>query len=288
MFIIVGLVIVFGSVIGGYLMHHGNLAVLVQVSEFVIIGGAGTGALLAGNSPTVVKRIGSEILALLKPNPYDRDAYAELLQVLYDVFYLARKEGLVGIESHVETPEESEIFERYPGFMEKHHAVSFLCDTIKVLLTGTVEDHHLAEVLDLDLEKHHEEASMAHRAVQVIADAMPGFGIVAAVLGVIITMGKIGGAPEEVGRSVAAALVGTFLGVLLAYGVVGPLAQAMRDRVRAEEAYLACIRTALLSFARGDSPITSVEFARRNIEPDERPSFGELEEMTRKRNRSAA
>jgi chemotaxis protein MotA len=154
---------------------------------------------------------------------------------------------------------------------------------MKVLLTGAVEDHHLSEILELDLDQQHREAMVIPTAVNTLADAMPGFGIVAAVLGVIITMGKIGGSPEEIGHSVAAALVGTFLGILLAYGLFQPLARALESRVSAEGAYMACIRTALLSFARGDPPITSVEFARRNIDPEDRPSFSELEDMTRRK-----
>ncbi|MFQ5537727.1 MAG: flagellar motor stator protein MotA [Gemmatimonadota bacterium] len=285
MFLIVGLAIVFGSIVTGYTMHHGELAVLIQVNEFIIIGGAAFGAVIVGNPPWVVKGIISQVTGLLKPSPYSKNAFSELLQVLYDIFYAARRDGLVGIESHVETPEESEIFNKYPSFSNNHHAVSFLADTMKVLLTGAVEDHHLAEILDLDLEQHHEEAMAVPTALQNVADAMPGFGIVAAVLGVIITMGKIGGSPEAVGESVAAALVGTFLGILLAYGVVGPMAQAITNRVHGEERYLACIRTALLSFARGDPPITSVEFARRTMDPEDRPSFSELEDLTRKRGR---
>ncbi len=286
MFLIVGMVIVFGSIVTGYTMHHGELAVLVQINEFIIIGGAGLGALVVANKPSTVKAIVTQSLGLLKPNPYNRTTFTELLQVLYDVFYAARKDGLVGIESHVENPEESELFQRYPSFHDNHHAVSFLADTMKVLLTGAVEDHHLSEILDLDLDQHHQEAMEVPSALTTVADAMPGFGIVAAVLGVIITMGKIGGSPEEVGESVAAALVGTFLGILLSYGIVGPIAHAIAHRVGAEERYMACIRTALLSFARGDPPITSVEFARRNIEPGDRPSFTELEEMTRRRGKS--
>jgi chemotaxis protein MotA len=282
-FVIIGLLIVFGSVIGGYLMHQGQLAVLMQVSEFIIIGGAGLGALVMANPPVLVKRVFVETFLLLKPSRFTEQAYAELLQVLYEVFQTARKEGLIGLESHIEEPEASEIFKKYPSFARNHHAVSFLADTLKVLLTGAVEDHHLAEILDLDLEQQHEEAMAPAHAVQLIADAMPAFGIVAAVLGVIITMGSIGGAIEEVGKKVAAALVGTFLGVLLAYGVFGPIASALIARVRAEHAYMACIRTALLSFARGDSPMTSVEFARRNIEPQDRPTFAKLEALTRRR-----
>ena len=280
--------VVLGSVIVGYTMHGGNLLVLLQINEYIVIGGAALGALLVGNKPSIVKAIFLETLALVRPSPYNQAAFRELLQVLYEVFYAARKDGLVGIESHVENPEESELFRRYPSFHRNHAAVAFLSDTMKVLLTGAVDDHHLSEILDLDLEQQHEEANKVPKALGTVADALPGFGIVAAVMGVIITMGKIGGSPEQVGMSVAAALVGTFLGVLLAYGIVGPLAQAVQQRVKAEEAYLACIRTALLSFARGDPPITSVEFARRNIEPMDRPSFTELEDLTRRRGKQAA
>ena len=283
MFVIIGLLVVIGSVVGGYTMHHGHLAVLWQPSEYVIIGGAGLGALLAGNPMGLLKRLFADLLALLKPNPFDEKAYAELLQVLYDIFQTARKDGLVGLESHIEEPEKSTIFQKYPGFMAHHHALAFLADTLKVLLTGAVEDHHLSEILDMDLEKQHEEAMAVPAALNKVGDAMPGFGIVAAVLGVIITMGAIGGAASEIGEKVAAALVGTFVGILLAYGVIGPMAGAMEARIKAEHVYMNCIRTALLSFARGDAPMTSVEFARRNIEPAERPSFAELEELTRRK-----
>ncbi|WP_291162417.1 flagellar motor stator protein MotA [Gemmatimonas sp. UBA7669] len=283
MFVIIGLVVVFGSVIGGYVMHHGKIAVLIQPNEFIILGGAALGTLIIGNPPAVLKACVSQMLGLLKPNPYGAKAYAELLQVLYEVFQKARKDGLVGLEAHIENPESSDIFQKYPSFMANHHAVSLLCDTLKVLLTGTVEDHNLADILDVDLEKHHHEAMLAPHAITTVGDAMPGFGIVAAVLGVIITMGSIGGAASEIGEKVAAALVGTFLGILLAYGVFGPLAKAMETRLHAEHDYMLCIRTALLSFARGDAPMTAVEFSRRNIEPHERPSFSELEELTRKK-----
>lgn len=283
MFVILGLLIVFGSVLGGYSMHGGNIAVLIQVSEFVIIFGAGIGALVLANPPALVKRIVGNTIGLLKPNPYSEKSYSELLQVLYDVFQTARKEGLVGLESHIEEPEKSAIFQKYPTFARNGLAVSYLADTLKVLLSGAVEDHHLSEILEMDLEQQHEEAMAVPHALTRVGDSMPGFGIVAAVLGVIITMGSIGGTPAEIGEKVAAALVGTFLGILLAYGAINPIATAIENRIRAEQGYMMCIRTALLSFARGDSPMTSVEFARRSIEPHERPSFSELESMTRNR-----
>jgi chemotaxis protein MotA len=282
-FTVIGLAVVLGSVMFGYTMHHGRLAVLMQFSEFVIIGGAGLGAMIVANPPNILKKVFASVLSLLKPNQFSEKAYAELLQVLYEVFQTARKDGLIALESHIEDPHKSTIFQRFPTFQHQHHALAFLCDTLKVLLTGAVEDHHLAEILDLDLERQHEEEMQVPNAIARVSDAMPGFGIVAAVLGVVITMGSIGGAASEVGEKVAAALVGTFLGILLSYGVLGPMANAVEARIRAEAAYMSCIRTALLAFARGDAPMTCVEFARRNIEPVDRPSFAELETLTRRK-----
>jgi chemotaxis protein MotA len=281
-FVIVGLVVVFGSIVAGYVMHHGHLAVLIQPNEFLIIGGAAGGAFLVSNPMSVVKASIKHILCLLKPNKYNEKAYAELLKVLYEVFQKARKDGLVGLEAHIEEPDKSDIFKKYPFFLHDHHALPFLCDTLKVLLTGAVEDHNLAEILDLDLERQHQEAHAIPAALTRVGDALPGFGIVAAVLGVVITMGSIGGSASEIGEKVAAALVGTFLGILLSYGMVGPIANAIEARLKAEHDYMSCIRTALLAFARGDAPMTCVEFARRNIEPVERPTFAELEALTRK------
>ena len=283
MLLIIGLVVVLGSILLGYVAHHGQVLVLWQWTEFVIIGGAGLGSLLVANPMAVVKGVFTGTLGLLKPNPFSEKAYAELLQVLYDIFQKARKDGLVGLESHIEDPEKSDVLARYPAFLAKHHAVAFLCDTLKVLLSGAVEDHHLSEILEMDLEQQHHEQMAVPHALNRVSDAMPGFGIVAAVLGVIITMGKINGSAAEIGMSVAAALVGTFLGILLSYGIIGPVATALEGRVRAENAYMLCIRTALLCFARGDSPMTAVEFARRNIEPHERPSFDALEQLTRRK-----
>ncbi|MGQ0766189.1 MAG: flagellar motor stator protein MotA [Gemmatimonadota bacterium] len=280
---IIGLVVVIGSVIAGYTMHHGKLAVLWQPTEFIIIGGAGLGSFIIANPPAILKASIRATIGLLKPNPFSRTSYGELLQVLYEVFQTARKDGLIALEAHIEEPGKSSIFTRYPGFLHHHHAVVFLCDTLKVLLTGAVEDHHLSEILDLDLERLHEEEHQVPTAINAVSDAMPGFGIVAAVLGVVITMASIGGAASEIGNKVAAALVGTFLGILLCYGMIGPIAKAIENRQRAEAAYMSCIRTALLSFARGDAPMTCVEFARRSVEPGERPSFAELEGLTRKK-----
>jgi len=280
-YLIIGLIIVFGSIVGGYLMHHGQLSVLLQVNEFLILGGAGLGSMIIGNHPDTLKRALRQTLELLKASRFDEHAYAELLQVLYTVFQTARKDGLMGLEAHVETPADSLLFQRFPIFMGHPPAVALLCDTVKVLLAGAVDDHHLAEILETDLDQQFHEAMTGPTAITKTGDAMPGFGIVAAVLGVIITMGSIGGAASEIGEKVAAALVGTFLGILLAYGVFGPIAQAIEGRVASERAYMLCIKTALLAFARGDSPVSAVEFARRNIEPSERPTFAALEALVR-------
>jgi chemotaxis protein MotA len=241
--------------------------------------------MIVGNSTATLKRVFADVLGLLKPNPYDKKAFGELLHVLFEIFQTARRDGLVGLEPHIENPGSSTIFRRFPGVrtLVHGHALQLLCDTLKVQLSGTIDDHHLAEILDLDLERHHEEAMVSPSALAKVSDAMPGFGIVAAVLGVVITMQSITGSASEIGEKVAAALVGTFLGILLSYGVLSPIAQAVETRIRGEAAYLGCIRTALLSFARGDAPMTCVEFARRNVEPQTRPSFSELETIARRR-----
>jgi chemotaxis protein MotA len=282
-FLAIGLLIVIGSVIGGYVMHHGQIGVLWQPTEFIIIGGAGLGAFIMANGIGTLKASLAATAGLLKADPFSKTAYGELLQVLYEVFQKARKDGLVGLESHIEDPAKSDLFTKYPAFAKNQAAVALLADTLKVLLTGAVEDHNLAEILDIDLDQQLESNMHIPHAIISVGDAMPGFGIVAAVLGVIITMGSIGGAASEIGEKVAAALVGTFIGILLAYGIIGPIGTSIQQRVKAEHAYLCCVRTALLSFARGDAPMTAVEFARRNIGPHERPSFAELEEMTKRK-----
>jgi chemotaxis protein MotA len=196
-FTIIGLVIVIGSVIGGYVMHHGKIAVLWQPTEFIIIGGAGLGAFIVANGIGVLKASLAATIGLLKPNPFSKEAYGELLQVLYEIFQKARKDGLVGLESHIEEPDKSDIFTKFPRFAANAAAVALLADTLKVLLTGAVEDHNLAEILDIDLDQQHEANMHVPHAITTVGDAMPGFGIVAAVLGVIITMGSIGGAAER-------------------------------------------------------------------------------------------
>ena len=282
MFVLIGAVIVFGSIIAGFTMAGGKVAALIQISEFVVIGGAALGSMVIGTPLPVIKQLVSRLMGLLKGNPYTQATYNELLKMLYDLFMLARREGMVALEHHAEHPHKSDFFRNYPKFAANHHAVEFLADTLKVIVSGSVQPMDLAEMMEIDLETHHTAAAKVPGVLAKTGDAMPGFGIVAAVLGVVITMGSIGGKPEEIGHHVAAALVGTFLGVLLAYGVFQPLAAAVEDQVNSEHQYLLCIKGALLAFARGDAPITAVEFARRHVEPTARCSFAEMEQALKK------
>lgn len=283
MFTFIGIIIVLACTMVGYMMHGGQIGVLIQVNEFVILIGAAIGSLIAANGMKGFQGVMKAVMGLLKPDPFTKSAYIDLLKMMFQLFNVARKEGLLGLEQHIEKPEESEIIKQYPSFLNNHHAVHFFCDTMKVILTGAVGPHDLSEMMEIDLETAHAEEHVIPHAVQTVGDAMPGFGIVAAVLGVIITMGKIGGDASAIGHSVAAALVGTFLGILLAYGVFNPMATALTTRINSSGHYMNCIRFALFSFARGESPITCVEFARRNIEPSVRPGFAEMESAVKEK-----
>jgi chemotaxis protein MotA len=287
MFAFIGIVIGVACTLLGYIMHGGNIAVLIQPTEIIIIVGAGVGIFIGSNGMGMVGQTIKAVTGLLKPLP-NKQTYIDTLKMMYQLFTIARKEGLLGLEKHVETPEESEIIKKFPGFLANHHAVHFFCDTTKVILTGAVGPHDLAEMMELDLEVAHEEEMRPVEAMQNVADAMPAVGIVAAVLGVIITMGKIGGAAETIGHSVAAALVGTFMGIFIGYVMISPLAKSISNRIRAEGQLLNCVRFALFSFARGESPITCVEFARRNIDPSVRPGFQELETAVKEKDAAQA
>jgi len=284
MFTFIGIFVALVATMLGYVMHGGKVAVLMQVTEFIIIGGCGLGSFLAAHGMKNFQGAIKAVMGLLKPDPYTKGAYLDVLKMMFQLFNVARKEGLLGLEQHIEDPEKSEIIKKFPSFLNNHHARDFFCDTMKVILTGAVGPHDLSEMMEIDLETAHQEQMVPATAIQTVGDAMPGFGIVAAVLGVIITMGKIAeGDPSAIGQSVAAALVGTFLGILLAYGMFAPIAKAIELRLAAESSYMNCIRYALFSFARGESPITCVEFARRNIEPSVRPGFAEMESAVKEK-----
>ncbi len=280
MFAFIGIIVGVVCTLLGYVMHHGKIAVLIQPTEIIIIVGAAIGIFLGSYGLKTFQATIKAVIGLLKP-PAGKDGYVQLLKMMYELFNVARKEGLLGLEKHVEMPAESEIVSKYPGFLANHHAVHFLCDTMKVILTGAVGPHDLSEMMEMDLEVAHEEELQPVEALQTVGDAMPAVGIVAAVLGVIITMGKINSGPQVIGESVAAALVGTFMGIFIGYVICAPLSKSIGAKVRQEGMYLNCIRHALFSFARGESPITCVEFARRQIEPSLRPGFVELEEAVK-------
>lgn len=282
MFAIIGIVVVLGAVVGGYLMEHGNLLVLVQPAELVLIAGAALGTLLIANPlPTVIK-IATGILATFTGSKFTKAYYLETLRMLLDLFNYARKAGMAKLESDVEEPAKSEVFKKYPKFLKDHHALHFVCDTIRMSLSGSIAPFELDQMMELDMEVHHTQANAPVAALTTVADALPGLGIVAAVLGIVITMGSLGGPPEEIGHRVAAALVGTFLGILLCYGFFSPLAASMGKMNDAEGQYYQALRVALIAFAKGTAPVLSVEFARRTIPAECRPSFHEFEKATKR------
>ncbi|MCX8053735.1 MAG: flagellar motor stator protein MotA [Armatimonadetes bacterium] len=286
MYVLIGIGIVFVSILVGYTMHGGKVAALMQYTEFIIIGGAAFGSVVVGNSLKGAIGLIKSVIGLLKGNPYKPSVFLELLQAMYDVFSLSRVEGLLALEKHAENPHESELFQKYKAFASNHHALDLFADTLKVVVMGGVSIYDLSDMMEMDLDVRRHEAMKTTGMLTTVADSMPGFGIVAAVLGVVITMQAIGGPPEQVGEKVAAALVGTFLGVLLAYGIFAPLAKATEHIANCEMQYLGCIKNALVAFARGDAPLICVEFARRNIEPELRPSFAEMEEACRNRKKA--
>ena len=283
MFVIIGIVVVFGSIVVGYTMHHGDMMILIQVNEFIIIGGAAIGSMLIANPLSLTMGVFKGIIGTLKGSPINKNSYLELLQLLYELFQFAKREGLIALEPHIENPEASSIFSKYPSFFKNHHAVDFMCDTLKIVLSGGIPAQDLEELMDIDIETLHTAELQAPTALNTVGDAFPGLGIVAAVLGVIITMGIIDQPPEIIGHSVAAALVGTFFGILMSYGLVGPLAKNMEHMVNAEGRYMNSIKSALLAFAKGTPAAVAVEYARRSIAPEERPTFKETEEATKKK-----
>ena len=281
MFAIIGIVIVFGCIIAGYLMEHGNLKVLIQPAELVVIGGAAIGTLLVANPPYILKAIIGHISGVLKGSPFNKKRYLETLKMMFDLFTKARKEGLVALEADVEAPDKSPIISKCPSFAKDHHAVDFVCDTLRMAVTGGVDPFDVDQMMEADMDVHHHGSATSVAALNSMADALPGLGIVAAVLGVVITMGALGGPPEEIGHKVGAALVGTFLGILLCYGVVGPLAANMTKLVDDEHEFHQCLRVAVTAFMKGTPPIMAVEMARRVVPAHVRPKFSELEKLCR-------
>jgi chemotaxis protein MotA len=279
--LIVGLVLVFGCVLGGFTMHGGHLGALWQPNELLIIGGAAIGALVIANPVSVTKRVGSGIAKLLKGSPYKKGHYLELFGVMFELLSIARKEGMMGLERVIEDPSKSEIFKKRPLILNDHHVVEFIQDYLRLIISGDMDQFQLEALMDLEIETHHHDGEAPAQALNKVSDALPGFGIVAAVLGIVITMGSLGGPPEEIGHKVAAALVGTFLGILLAYGMLGPMSTAMERMARDESQFYTTIKTCIMGFLQGHPPQVAIEFGRKSTSGDLRPSFKELEAQLR-------
>ena len=287
MFSIIGILLVFAAVLSGFLLEKGPVVVLLQPSEILIIGGAALGTFIAGNPMHVLKRTVGSLIRVLKGSKYSKERYLELLKMMLLLFNKARKGGLVELESDIEEPEKSPVLSKFPEFLKDHHAREFVCDTMRMAITGGATPFDLDQMMELDMDVHHASASQPAQALATMADALPGMGIVAAVLGVVITMSALGGPPEEIGRKVAAALVGTFLGILLCYGVVGPLASVLTKLIDDEHAYYHVLRVVMLSYLKGMPPSLAVEVARRAVPEHVRPSFHEFEKASRNRESAA-
>jgi len=277
MFSLIGIAVVIGAILAGYLMEKGNLLVLLQPAELVIIGGAAVGTLLIANPIHILKRIASGLMMILKGSPYTKKAYGEALNMLNELFQLARREGPAKLEEQIEEPEKSPVFQKYPTFIKNHFAVDYVCDTLRMSLAGNVTPFDMDLLMESDADVHHHEESIPVAALTTVADALPGLGIVAAVLGVVITMGALGGPPEEIGHKVAAALVGTFLGILLCYGFVGPLASNVSKINDEANDYYRVLRHGVVGYLRGLPPILAAESARRLVPVHVRPSMKEME-----------
>jgi chemotaxis protein MotA len=255
--------------------------VFLQPTEFMIIGGAAIGSLLIMSPFAVLKRVIAHLLRTLKGDPYGKEQYINLLKTMFELFNVAKRDGLIAVEPHVMEPQKSTIFSKNAFLLKQHHALDFFCDTMKLLLGGGVPPYDVEALLEADMDAHHSEEASAPMLVQKIGDALPGLGIVAAVLGIVITMQAISGPPEEIGEKVAVALVGTFLGILLSYGFVQPLSTHIELLQASEARYYECIKAGVVAYAKGNAPIIVVEFARRVIYSYVRPSFSEVEEAVR-------
>ncbi|MCC7243529.1 MAG: flagellar motor stator protein MotA [Acidobacteria bacterium] len=280
MLLIVGIVIVLVSVAGGYLMAGGHMLLLLQPSEFIIIGGAAAGSMMISTPPKVLAKLLKQCQGTLKPGLAQQD-FADLLQMMYQLFRLAQQTGIMALEPHFENPHQSAILAKFPKFLSRHHSLAFLSDSIKVIIVGGMQAHDLDALMEEDLQVHHEDEKSPAAALTKVADALPGLGIVAAVLGIVITMQAIDGPPEEIGHHVGAALVGTFLGILMSYGFAQPLAGAIEQRVQEDGRYELCMKAGVMATFKGLPPAIAVEFARRVLPHDVRPSFEETEKLCR-------
>jgi chemotaxis protein MotA len=281
MLVIIGAVVVTACVIGGFLLEKGNLSVLFQPVELLIIGGAAVGGFLIAASIKTAKTVLSAVLATLTHKPYGKQEYLESLILLNGIFYKIRQQGLVSIESDVDAPEKSPLFSKFPKILRNHRAIGIITDTLRLVMTTTIASHELEALIDTELEGHFEELILPSKMVNFVADSLPGLGIVAAVLGIVLTMGKIDSPPAVLGNSIGAALVGTFLGILLCYGYVGPMGKNLEHVAMEELQYLVVYKVALVSFVGGAAPKVALEFGRRVIPNESKPGFLEVEETLR-------
>lgn len=277
MLAIIGLVVVLASVIGGFTIAGGKILSLFHVSEIVTILGTALGTVLISTPLPVLKGMIGKMVSVLKGGGLKPTVYLDTLKMLYELFQIARKDGLVAIETHIEGPEKSAVFKKYPDVLHHHHGMQFLCDNLRLVLVGSVPPHDLDTLMDAEIDVHHHQDEAMAGALQKVADALPGIGIVAAVLGIIVTMAAISGPVEQIGEHVGAALTGTMLGVLFAYGFFGPLATAIEHLNRSEGSFYLVLKAAVVAFAKGFAPIVAVEFARRAIPSEARPTFQVME-----------
>lgn len=285
MLVLIGYIIAFGCVFGVYALHGGNMGVLGKALPFEMatIGGAAIGAFIVSNQPKVLKATMASIPSALKGSKFTKARFMSLLALLYDLLQKARKEGLMAIEMDVEEPENSEIFQKYPDLMADHHLVEFITDYLRMMVSGNLNSHEIESLMDNEIEAHHQEGNRVVVALQRLAGALPAFGIVAAVLGVVNTMGSVGQPPSVLGGMIASALVGTFLGILLAYALVEPLAGLVEQRQQDGHKEFECIKCTLIASMQGYNPPTAIEFGRKVLYSTERPGFLELEEHVKRK-----
>ena len=277
--VIIGYLVSLVCVFGVFIMHGGNIGVVLKALPFEMatIGGAAFGAFIINNQPKVLKATMKAMGTLLKGSKYTKARYLELMAMLYEILQKARKEGLMAIEGDVEAPHESELFKKFPTVGSDHHVVEFTTDYLRMMVSGNLNAHEIEALMDSEIDTHHQEAHAPVAALARLAGALPAFGIVAAVLGVVNTMGSVGQPPSVLGGMIGSALVGTFLGILLAYGVVGPLGGLVEQKTEDAAKELQCIKSTLLASMQGYNPATAIEFGRKVLFSDVRPSFTELE-----------
>lgn len=282
MFVILGYIIVLGSVFGGFVLSGGHLHSLWQPIELLMIGGAAAGAFLVGNNNKSIKATLKALPTLLQGSRYTKDLYMELMSLLFDVLSKVRKEGLMSIEGDIESPEQSPLFSKYPGVLVDHHIVEFMTDYLRLMVSGNMDAFQIENLMDNEIETHHHEGEVPVHCIAKLGDGLPAFGIVAAVMGVVHTMASVGIPPAELGILIANALVGTFLGILLAYGFVGPLSALLEQKLGESSKMYQCVKVTLLASLNGYAPALAVEFGRKVLYSTERPTFSELEEHIKK------